>query len=62
MREANSASATHVSMNDQLKTVCEKLDQLTVEYIQEADAVSKLKETLGKEIAKVVIVRLHPCQ
>ncbi|KAI9286130.1 hypothetical protein BC943DRAFT_336908 [Umbelopsis sp. AD052] len=39
-------------MNDQLKTVCEKLDQLTVEYIQEADAVSKLKETLGKEIAK----------
>lgn len=46
-------------MNDQLKTVCEKLDQLTVEYIQEADAVSKLKETLGKEMAKVVIVRLH---
>ncbi|KAI8581064.1 hypothetical protein K450DRAFT_234460 [Umbelopsis ramanniana AG] len=39
-------------MNEQLKTVCEKLDQLTVEYIQEADAVSKLKETLGKEIAK----------
>ncbi|CAO3672142.1 unnamed protein product [Umbelopsis vinacea] len=39
-------------MTDQLKSVCEQLDNLAIQYIEEADAISKLKQNIGNEMAK----------
>lgn len=42
-------------MTDQLKSVCEQLDNLAIEYIEEADAISNLKQNIGNEMAKVLV-------
>lgn len=42
-------------MTDQLKSVCEQLDNLAIQYIEEADAISKLKQNIGNEMAKVLV-------
>ncbi|GAB5588680.1 hypothetical protein Unana1_03580 [Umbelopsis nana] len=39
-------------MNDQLKSVCEDLDNLAIEYITEADSIAKLKQNVGNVMTK----------
>ncbi|KAG2175563.1 hypothetical protein INT43_001210 [Umbelopsis isabellina] len=39
-------------MNSGLKTVCEKLDSIALQYLEEADALTALKREIGNEFAK----------
>ncbi|KAJ2962722.1 hypothetical protein NQZ79_g2187 [Umbelopsis isabellina] len=39
-------------MNSGLKSVCEKLDSIASQYLEEADALTALKRELGNEFAK----------
>lgn len=36
-----------------LKIVCEKLDSIALQYLEEADALTALKREMGHEFAKV---------
>lgn len=47
-------------MNDQLKSVCEDLDNLAIEYITEADSIAKLKQNVGNVLTKVTLRNARP--
>jgi hypothetical protein len=40
-------------MNSGLKSVCQELDSIALQYVEEADALTALKREIGIELAKV---------